>query len=89
MAIKCEYEFRGIKLDKHDLYPFNDYIVNRVPPGSFVTAVLQNNLFSCYFHADDNNFQKVPAYVAYLYNHAPANCWGSEKAIEAWLKGEE
>jgi hypothetical protein len=63
------------------------YVKKGVRPGSFFTAIIQNNLKEAVAMADDENMQNIPAYVNYFYNHAPIPCWGSEKKMEAWIKG--
>lgn len=67
--------FRGLRL----------YIEKRVPIGDFLRAVLSNDLTGAVLCADDVNIRNLPAYVYYLYNEAPAGCWGSVAKVEKWL----
>ena len=66
------------------------YFNNRIPPGSFLTAVLSNDLMEAASCADDNNRQYLFQYCMLLYNNAPGrpNGWGSPEAVATWL-GEE
>ena len=61
------------------------YIEHHLPPGSFLTAVITNNLKEAVMNADHWNLGNIPAYVNYLYNHAPSQCWGSPARMTAWL----
>lgn len=64
----------------------NRYVENGVCPGSFLQAVITNNLRDSVGRADDENIANLPAYVSYFYNEAPGTCWGSEEIMETWLK---
>lgn len=55
-----------------------------IEPGSFLTAVICNDLRSACECADDTNRHLLFAYVQFLYCHAPSSCWGSPKRFEAW-----
>jgi hypothetical protein len=62
------------------------YIENGIPPGSFLAAVISNNLVGAFGRADAENRDNLYAYVEYFYNHAPCSCWGSKEAYHAWLE---
>lgn len=58
------------------------------PFGSFLTAVLANDLVGAFAHADEVNQQLMQEYAAYLYNEMPGRCgdptvdyWGSYEAV--------
>lgn len=55
-----------------------------VRPGSFLSAVIANDLRRAVAHADDENINLLPAYVKWLHNYAPSVCWGSPKALKDW-----
>lgn len=61
------------------------YIERGVLPGDFLRAVLRNDLRAACERADDENLRNLPAYVSYLYNKAPSNCWGSPQKVSAWV----
>lgn len=48
--------------------------------------MLENDLKSAVAHADDENLQNLPAYVGYLYNEAPGDCWGSKEKVAAYAE---
>lgn len=62
------------------------YVEHRAPPGCFLRAVLENDLKGAVARADDENQRVIPIYVFWLYNEAPAACWGSPAAVEEWLR---
>jgi len=63
-------------------------------PCGFLCAVLENDLKDAVNRADDANLAILPAYSFFLYNDAPADCYGSPAKVAAWaklggLKGKE
>lgn len=62
------------------------YIKRGIPPGSFLTAVLSNDLIGALRKADDTNINALPAYGRFLYNYAPAGCYGSPDAVDRWIQ---
>jgi hypothetical protein len=63
-----------------------DYVANRTPKGSFLTAVLSNDLKSAVWHADIKNTESLVDIVKFIYNNIPANSWGSDAAVQNWIK---
>lgn len=61
------------------------YIEDRIPPGSFLTAVLSNDLVSAAAKADHINKTLLWEYAYFLWNEAPPECHGSPERVEAWL----
>lgn len=62
------------------------YLVQHIQPGHFLTAVLENDLREAMGRADDVSRAGLYSIVLFLYNDAPAPCWGSPEAVAAWLK---
>jgi len=81
------YGFQTYEIPKIMREGLRLYVEDRVRPGGFLTAVIQNNLKETVAMADDVNMPNIPAFVNYFYNHAPSLCWGSPEKMEAWLKG--
>lgn len=54
------------------------------PTGSFVEAVLENNLKEAFGRADHENIAAMPHIVAYCYNRIPQACWGSRENVSEW-----
>ena len=62
------------------------YVEEGVPTGDFLKCVISNDLSGACSHADNINIHLIPIYVAWLYNHAPAGCWGSASNYKNWLR---
>lgn len=66
----------------------NDYVYLGVPTGSFLAAVLSNDLKESIGRADDTNLVALPHIVAYLYNEIPAALWGSPTKVAAHIEAK-
>lgn len=72
---------------REDLYgAFERYLNHGIMPGSFLTAVLENNLADAFGRADMANSANLKNIIGYVYNHLPSNAWGSEKTVSQYLK---
>lgn len=58
---------------------------NGLPPGHFLSAIIDNDLKEVFNTADDTNAACVKAYVMWFYNCAPSGTWGHAGATEEWL----
>jgi hypothetical protein len=65
------------------------YVEQHIPVGSFLEAVISNDLKQAVQQADDTNIRNIPAFVGYLYNNAPSECWGSKEKYKRWLAPKE
>lgn len=79
------YTFEGMRVPDHTMAALVDYVQNGWQPGSFLEAVLCNNLKDACACADPENLRNIPAIVSWLYCMAPSNCWGSLERYEKWL----
>ncbi len=61
------------------------YVEHRTPVGSFLTAVLKNDLCQAFSQADEDNRVNLFEIVAYCWNEIPGDCWGSPEQVKAWL----
>lgn len=61
------------------------YMLQGIPPGSFLTAVLSNDLMGAFDKADDENSAAMRQWCLFLYNHAPSGSHGSPQAFSNWL----
>jgi len=64
------------------------YVEHRIPTGGFLYAVLTNDLKEAAGRADSENFEALGHIVGYCWNEIPSSCWGSERAVAAWLNPE-
>ena len=61
------------------------YLVDHVPTGSFLQAVLSNDLHDACRRADEHNRYRLFDIVYFLHNHAPGMAWGSVENVTRWL----
>lgn len=61
------------------------YILQGIPPGSFLTAVISNDLREAFARADDDNAAAMHGWVRFFFNYAPSGCWGSPERYSNWL----
>lgn len=62
------------------------YVEHGFEPGSFLMAVLCNNLFMAVGAADSINQKQIPEICRYIYNETPSACWGSPERVDDWIK---
>lgn len=60
------------------------YIERGIRPGSFLTAVICNDLFTTMEKADDINRHRLLDWCSFFYNEAPSDCYGSPEKFAAW-----
>lgn len=61
------------------------YLLEGVPGGDFLNAVLANDLRESCLRADDVNRWHLHNYVSFLFCFAPFGSWGSEDAFKRWV----
>ena len=61
------------------------YVKDHCPPGSFLRAVLENDLKESFGRADEDNIRDMFEIVSYCYNEIPIACWGSPEKVKQWL----
>lgn len=78
-------ELEAYKAGQHP-YPF----------GSFLTAILANDLVGATGGADEQNKWLIPEYASYLYNNMPGRTgnplwdfWGSYEAVENTIRRQQ
>lgn len=74
----------GIPYNMHE--GLSHYILYGGRTGSFLEAVISNDLKEAVSRADSPNQQALVKYVRFLYNYAPIGSWGSPEAFERWRR---
>ena len=62
------------------------YYENGLPPGDFLSAVIDNDLKEAIGRADGTNRNLLWNYIRWFYNWAPSGTWGFEGAVTKWCK---
>lgn len=78
------YKFRGVPIPDHLSEGLDLHVLHGLTTGSFLWAVLTNDLRDALARADAEALAALPAIVGWLYNEAPAGCWGSPDKAESW-----
>ena len=60
------------------------WVWHGIYPGSFLHAVLCNNLSQAIGHADEESRNELFEIVRFLHNACPSICWGSEERVNRW-----
>jgi hypothetical protein len=79
------HEHRGVKIPEHMHDGLVRYLVDRVLPGSFLHAVLCNDLFEAAQRADLENTGALASWVFWLREHAPPESYGDPGRVFCWL----
>ena len=80
------YKFNQFYIPERMMPGIRLYVEHGIPPGDFLSAVIQNNLSEAVGRADTENLKNIPAFIAYFYNECPGNCWGSPEKMKSWMK---
>ena len=75
------------RLPEHMRGTAKRYVEGRIDPGSFLSAVICNDLFGAYYKADWINKEHMEDWIMFFYNDVPTNCFGSKEVMKAWLNG--
>jgi len=73
-------------IPQYTLASLTRYVEHGIPPGSFLCAVLENNLVRSVGRADRENLAALPEIVKYVYNEIPSNAWGNSKSVSDYIE---
>lgn len=65
------------------------YVEHGIEPGSFMYAVLTNDLRGAIGRADHINQNHIADIVSWLTSEVPSACWGSPERVRNWIKLHE
>lgn len=74
------------RLPEHMQPAAQRYVEHGVHPGSFLTAVICNDLFDAFQRADDVNRDAMFDWCMFFHNDVPGDCYGDYETFKAWLK---
>ncbi len=80
--------YEGMSIDRRFAGGLTAYVTHKYPVGNFLRAIITNNLEQAMGY---NGYEgkTIPAYIHWLKNNAPSECWGSEEAYENWVPAEK
>lgn len=64
------------------------YTEHRIPTGSCLLAALKNDLIGFFARADLSTQANAAQIVKYIFNHLPAESWGSVEKVQKWLNND-
>lgn len=62
------------------------YRDHHIPTGSFLQAVLENNLLEAINRADPDSLQALPAICRFVHHQLPLLSHGSPAKVTAWIR---
>jgi len=80
------YKFWDYEIPDYMMPGLERYIEKHISPGDFLLSVLSNDFNMACALADNTNAKNLKAYMGYLNNVAPGDCWGSPEKVKAWLE---
>ena len=73
------------EVDQDLIDSFNRYLIDGIPFGSFLEAVVCNQLFQAWQRADWRNSERLKEICQFIYSEFPAGSHGSIQNYTAWL----
>jgi hypothetical protein len=58
----------------------------RLSAGSFLSAVVRNDLLDAVRRADPINVLRLKEWATFFYLHVPAGAWGSREKVDRWIE---
>ena len=65
--------------------PMRLYVEYGINPGSFLTAVLCNQLFQSFANADAWNLAAMQSIVGWVYDEMPSTIWGDPERVASHI----
>lgn len=80
-----EASLRAARVPEHLHDGLVEHVLTARPVGSFLTAVLNNDLLGAVSRmGSDLAGDDLRATAKWLYNDAPSQCWGTPAKVKAW-----
>ncbi len=80
------YRRMAEQIPSHMMEGLRNYLEHGIPPGSFLTAVLENDFVNAVGQADHINRNSLFAWASVLWNELPENAWGSPAKVKDWME---
>jgi hypothetical protein len=79
------YRERFPDLPRHTMDALTRYERDRVPPGGFLRALLEGNLFRAVNAADSENAEAFTEIARMVWRELRCSCYGTPAIVAAWL----
>lgn len=86
MAKKLRPDYNYYDVPEHTAEALENYFFYGYEPGSFVYAVLSNDLIGACTRCDHVNRDQIVQIVKWVIQRAPAGSWGNEQRVLNWIK---
>ncbi|KKL27562.1 hypothetical protein LCGC14_2383940 [marine sediment metagenome] len=77
---------RRTMIDRWAKQTIDMYVDQGIPTGSFMHAVLANDLMEAFNRADEQNQNNLQSICSYIQNYIPMQCHGSYKKVAKWIQ---
>jgi len=87
---KLRSNFGGYVIPDRYCISLDRYINDGIDPGSFLRAVLANNLIETVNRCDDaSDWLYVKVIARWIFQEAPSCCWGSEESVNNYMADKQ
>ena len=74
------------KIPEDMMKSLNEYVEEGKPTGSFLRAILANDLIKAITGAHERNLPLIKEYALYVHWELPSNCHGSYEIVKEWIR---
>lgn len=75
----------GDSVPEHIKNGICSYVEQGRRPGRCLSHIFDNQLVQAFATADDKVGPAMHDIVKFIYNHVPAECWGGQGSVDAWV----
>lgn len=79
-----KFEYTNGLLPPHLIEGVERWIEHGITPGSFLRAVIRNDLSQAVLRADEISLEALPNIIRWFLNYAPEGSYGSDKVFSQW-----
>lgn len=83
--VQCMADRQGYPLPAYMKDGVVNFVFDGLEPGSFLYAVLCNDLKHSVINADQNNKGLIVEWALLMYNGVPVECQGNTERVAAWI----
>ena len=84
-VFKIDFSYDG-KIPERMIGGIRRYVMFGISPGSFLRAVMENDLMAAVATADDENSKLLRVYARFAYNELPTGAHGRRSKVTEWCE---